>query len=442
MSAERIRHVVVLGGGLAGLAAAWRLAAAGHRVTVAERAAHVGGRAALAELDGERVDPTAPRVSARDASLLGLVREAGLAGELLPLRPWRCAQWDGSRLATAAAPGALARPPGVRRLDALRLIRLPRLMRRYRRHLDPARPERSAPLDDRSLADFGALYFGRSAVENWIEPWLADSAPVDASQASRVAFLLRFAAEGEADAARLRAPVGRLAEALAARLAVRTGCAAAGLGAAAGGLEVALDGGALAADAVVLAVPAAEAVRIGGPVLTSAEQDFLAAARYDSAIAWSGAVRRLPVSEATRARVPRGAGSPFSVLALEPAGGSEGERRPPGRITAIAREPWCRAHLDAPDDALEKELAAEVARITPAAADTPGALFRFRSAWPRFDVGRYRALARFRAVQDDRRHARRRLYFAGDYLAAPTLEGAVASGLRAAEDALADLRDD
>jgi protoporphyrinogen oxidase len=48
--------VVVLGGGPAGLSAAWRIALAGHSVCVIERADHVGGMAASFEVAGQRVD--------------------------------------------------------------------------------------------------------------------------------------------------------------------------------------------------------------------------------------------------------------------------------------------------------------------------------------------------------------------------------------------------
>ena len=54
-------------------------------------------------------------------------------------------------------------------------------------------------------------------------------------------------------------------------------------------------------------------------------------------------------------------------------------------------------------------------------------------------AGAYRELARFRHVQRDRRSLGRRLYFAGDYLAGPRFEDAVASGARAAVDLAADM---
>ena len=58
----------------------------------------------------------------------------------------------------------------------------------------------------------------------------------------------------------------------------------------------------------------------------------------------------------------------------------------------------------------------------------------------RFEVGAYRALARFRNVQSDRRKLGRRLYFAGDYLSGLAADQTVGSGRRAARDLIDDLR--
>ena len=66
-------------------------------------------------------------------------------------------------------------------------------------------------------------------------------------------------------------------------------------------------------------------------------------------------------------------------------------------------------------------------------------VFRDEHAAPRFDVGHYRALANFEAVERDRRESGRALYFAGDHLVHPSPEGAVVSAERAAAALAEDL---
>ncbi|HZG03668.1 MAG TPA: phytoene desaturase family protein [Streptomyces sp.] len=98
----RTDHVVVVGAGLSGLAAALHLLGAGRRVTVVERAAAPGGRAGRLEAGGYRID-TGPTV----LTMPHLVEEALAAVgepmakrlELTPLHPaYRAHFADGSRL--------------------------------------------------------------------------------------------------------------------------------------------------------------------------------------------------------------------------------------------------------------------------------------------------------------------------------------------------------
>jgi predicted NAD/FAD-dependent oxidoreductase len=143
-----------------------------------------------------------------------------------------------------------------------------------------------------------------------------------------------------------------------------------------------------------------------------------------------------PVRKATRLRVSPGEGLPLAGVAVEP--GGPGSPAPEGAalLQAVAAPGWSAAHLDAADTVVEKDLIGAIERLYPEAAKTARfcKLTRYADALPRFDVGRYRALARLRAVQADLRAGGRRLYFAGDHWLAPTLEGAVASGVRAASE--------
>ena len=437
------RSIAVVGAGLAGLAAARQLAEEGAAVEVLERAPRVGGRAALARVEGATVDPLGTRIGGRDTRLLSLIHAAGLDRILLPVRRERMLQLSLGALAEAARPRvtSVGQLTGVGTIEALRLVRLERLMRRYAARLDAEWPECGEALDDRSLSDFGALYFGRGVVERWMEPWMSELAPLDEREASRVSFLLRHATERGAPAALLREPIGILAETLAGRLTVRTATAVTTLEPLGDmGLRLRLeDEAALDVDAVVLATPAFEALRIAEPLLVAAERSHLAGVRYDPSLTWvvGAEARHLPVATPARVRAPRCDGRPFSALVLDPAATREGD----ARITAVARPEWVRARASEPDDSMAKDLGASVARVCPRAIDPArlALLSRFPEAWPRFDVGAYRSLARFRRVQADRRARGRRLYFAGDHLIAPSLEGAVVSGRRAAEDVLRDL---
>ena len=56
MSTAASRHVIVVGAGWAGLAAAVRLVQRGHRVTLLEMAPHPGGRARSLTRDGDVLD--------------------------------------------------------------------------------------------------------------------------------------------------------------------------------------------------------------------------------------------------------------------------------------------------------------------------------------------------------------------------------------------------
>jgi len=440
-------HITVIGAGIAGLAAARRLGERGCQVTVLERADRVGGRATSDWREGFCLDSGAHQVCANDRHLLGWIAAAGLEESFLPLRPFSLAQVRGGEGLPIDPVDVLgvARLPGVRFHEALRLRRLARLLRRFRGILDPRRPESAARLDDRSIAEFTRLYFGRSVLEGWVAPFVADASLCDPDSASRVLFLLQYVTRGYAPVGTLRSGLEELAQALAPGNGARLGAVVQALERAGERLTVRfLETDAerdIDTDAVVLATPAADAQAIADPLLQTAERDFLARARYVAAIVLAVALDRTVVGRATRTRVPDAEGWPVATIAVQP--GGAGAPAPEGKelalVTASGR--WSRAHLEAPDEIIEKELLGSLQRLHPgtSSAVSFSTVWRHRRALPSFDVGRYREIAGFRAVQRDLRAEGRRLYFAGDYLVGPSLEGAVTSGFRAADQVLADL---
>ncbi|MFF8839188.1 protoporphyrinogen oxidase [Streptomyces sp. NPDC015130] len=75
-------HVVVAGGGIAGLAAAHRLATAGHRVTLLEAGDRLGGKLLAGEIAGAPVDLGAESLLARRPEAVALARAVGLGDRL------------------------------------------------------------------------------------------------------------------------------------------------------------------------------------------------------------------------------------------------------------------------------------------------------------------------------------------------------------------------
>lgn len=431
-------RVVVVGGGLAGLTAARRLLARGFEVAVLERREQPGGRAESREEKCFRYEPGAHLVSDADSRLLGLVAEVGLGSELLPLRPVELAEAGRGRAhrLDATSITGLHETLGLSWRGALRTARLERLIGRFGPGLDPEAPERAAAQDDRSVGDFARLYLGRRTLERWLAPWIAEHAGADPERTSRVLALMLLARHRYPWWGTLRGDLARLPEVLAAELDLRTGeeVLAVEPGSSASlvlhgrrhGSEHRLE-----ADAVVMAVPALPARVVAAALLSSAEVELLGSARETPAVSLAVGLDSYLADHTTRIRVAREARSPITAVNLEL--GFETRRLPQQRGLAVlvAAGPEL---LERSDEQLASTLVAELDRLLPGAAERVlwTRAHRYAGAWPCFEVGRYRALRRLRAIEADRRAGGRRLYLAGDHCVAPSLEGAVVSGLRAA----------
>jgi len=76
-------HIGVVGGGIAGLTAAYRLAKAGHRVTLWERGSRLGGQAAAFPVSGGDLEYFYHHLFQSDREIVALIEELGIADHLL-----------------------------------------------------------------------------------------------------------------------------------------------------------------------------------------------------------------------------------------------------------------------------------------------------------------------------------------------------------------------
>ena len=449
MSSLESKPIVVVGAGLAGLAAAWKLRQAGLPVVVLEKEDRAGGQCCGERVQGFDAERGLPLVMSGDTAILDWVREVGLADTHLPLRSVAVAHLRRGRpvpVKTDSLRG-LSSIPGLGGFDALHLARLSRLMRRYAPLLDPGAPERAADLDYRSVGDFTKLYFGRRILENWIEPMLASASGGGVDSASRVASLIQWLEEDRSRWGLPRAGLEMLARSVSERLSMRYGFEVKGIQAlSSGGYRVATSqasgsGETFEAQAVVFAVSAVAVRQLAQPCLILAEQDALGPIRYAPGATLAIAAPRPGAAVPEFGRVPRSEGLPIASYLVEP--GQPGGRVPQGSglVTLVAREDFAREHVAAGDDVVTKALKSAFDRI-----DSPGRedirfmrLYRTSTFLPCQDVGFFRQLANFQKVQPWLRSQGRRLYFAGDYLCGVRANGRVRSGSRAAQALLEDL---
>ena len=175
-----MQHVVVIGAGLAGLAAAEAMLAAACRVTVVEATGRPGGVIATVRRDGWLVERSADNFLAVRPEGVALVERLGLAGELVGVDPRvrRALIWHAGRAVPAPtgfrllAPGRVGGILGTPLLSPIGRLRL---------LAEPFMPTRDASATDESLESFARRRLGRQAFERLVQPlaagiWTADPA--------------------------------------------------------------------------------------------------------------------------------------------------------------------------------------------------------------------------------------------------------------------------
>jgi oxygen-dependent protoporphyrinogen oxidase len=422
-------HVAVVGGGIAGLTAAYHAARAGARVTLLEGSPEVGGKLRVSDVAGLPVDEGAEAMLARRPEGLGLVRELGLGDRLVYPGTTSAAIWSrgvlhpmpgGHVLGVPADLGALARS---RVLSPTGLLRVP---------LDLIRPATPRG-EDVSVAELIGARVGTEVVDRLVEPLLggvyagrADELSFEATmpglaQASRGRRSLISAARAVREAApkdpgpvftTLNGGLGELATALRARLTeldatLRTQAMVRELRRVEDGWRLTLGPArapeALHADAVVLAVPARAARRLLRDEVPAAAAEL---GRIDYA---SMAIVTLAYAASAFPDPPRGSG--YLVPAVESTGVKavtfSTTKWPhlidgaPGMVVvrcSIGR--YGEEHiLQRPDEELKAVAMTELARTTGVIelpVDTR--VTRWGGALPQYTVGHLDRVARIRAA--------------------------------------------
>ncbi|MCX4528681.1 MULTISPECIES: protoporphyrinogen oxidase [unclassified Streptomyces] len=315
-------HVVVIGGGIAGLAAAHRLLADGARVTLLEAGPRLGGKLRAGELAGAPVDLGAESVLARRPEAVALARAVGLGEALQPPATATAHLWTRGALRPMPRGHVMGVPGDLGPLAASGVLSAEGLARIEAEHaLPPAEIG-----EDVAVGEYVAARLGHEVVDRLVEPLLGG---VYAGNAYRIS--MRAAVPQLFEAARTHALLGQGVRDLQRRaaeqpqaagpvfagidggigrlpLAVAEACRRAGARISTGtpvrevhrgahGWKVVADGEVIDADAVVLATPAGPAARLLDGLAPAAAAE-LRAVEYASMALVTMAFRRSELPDA------------------------------------------------------------------------------------------------------------------------------------------------
>lgn len=343
-------RIVVVGGGIAGLAAAWEGVGRGHHVTVLEGDDRLGGKLRTSEVVGLPVDEGADAFITRTPAAVELCREIGL-DDLVAPATGKAHLWVGGRLRPIPEGTVLGFPADIDALAAAGVLSEDGIARAA------AEPEHSpGPMThDVTVGELARTHYGDEVADYLVDPLLGgiNAGGIDNLSVDVAAAPIAAVARGHASllhglaAARAAAPapgtgppvflapaggMQRLVDALATALAdrgadLRTGATAHGLSRRGRAWCVEAGPDRFEADAVVVATPARHAAALLGPEVPPVGQAL-------AAIPYAGVVL-VTLAYPSQAGPPRPEGSGFLVP------------RPEGRLltaTSWFSDKW--AHLD------------------------------------------------------------------------------------------------
>ncbi len=165
---ERRSRVAIVGGGIAGLAAAFFLRDAHADVTVLEGSPRLGGKLAVSEVAGVPVDSGAEALLARRPEGTDLIAAVGLAGELVDAATAAASLWTRGEFRPLPTRQFMGVPAEFDDLERSRIL--------SPAGMDRARQDASLPATPRDgdvpVAAYVAARFGTEVVDRLVEPLL------------------------------------------------------------------------------------------------------------------------------------------------------------------------------------------------------------------------------------------------------------------------------
>jgi protoporphyrinogen/coproporphyrinogen III oxidase len=402
-----VKHVAIIGGGLAGLTCAFHLKRRGIEATVFESRSKAGGR------DTAALYLLAPDLF-RDT--FQLIRDLDLTDDIISISPHAGQAYRGRvyHHRVASATGLLSFK-GLGFTDKALLGRMAYLLARYSAHLDFHHPERGLEFDDETVASFIKRELSQNVLNYVAGPLISTLFFFGSEETSRWLYLVLAKHMFNTCMSTLRGGIGRLAERLAEHCRILTNETI---------HTVAVDGdgyfldGRLFSD-IVVAVSGNHVLQIAGMegLLSGVDRQFFQECAYQRTVSVAVSTEKPIDGNCYAVSIPRVEGYAAATISfldyIDPASVSDGR----GLLIITGGGPTVTPARLLEDLRNLYSIEAQAGNVT-----------EWISGMPMFPPGRYRHIHEFQ-----RRARRPGLFFCGDYLSGPFIEGAIATGLRAAE---------
>jgi len=345
-----------------------------------------------------------------------LLKDLGLSGETLPISPHAGQLYKGRvyHHRVTSATGLLSFK-GLKIVDKALLPRMAYLLARHSSKLNFHRPEQGLEFDKETVASFVKRELSQNVLNYVAGPLISTLFFYGSDETSAWLYLVLAKHMHNVRMSTVRGGVTRIAAALSNEVHVVSGCAINRVEA--DGVSYIIDGERF--SDVVIAVSGDAVLRISGleGFLSDQDRQFFRDCRYQRVVRVQVATER-PVDGACYAvSIPRVENLSAATISfhdyIDPSSVPNGK----GLLTISGGGASVTA----------ARLLDDLKRIYPI-DPTRTEIGEWTSGMPTFPPGRYREITEFH--QRDRRPG---LFFCGDYLLGPLIEGAVTTGLRAAE---------
>ncbi len=365
-------HAIIVGAGIGGVTAAFRLHRAGWRVSVLERSSRAGGRMRTVSHHGFTIDVGAGILPSCYKAVLKLIGDAGLDHLIIPVggkvavpRAGRMHYLDMANLQRSILATALLQWP-----SKLHLLRIAYDLWRSGDTLGYDTIGRVTAHDQTSAAEYGRRNLDAELMDYLVEPTLRTLYLSNADQASIVEFFWCMKNLSDSSSFCLLGGMDRLAAEIAATLPVTFGATVESVSETGGAALVAwtdaegqrhhdrVDACIIAADGKVIAA-------LAGGCLTQRQGAYLANMRYSVSVNLHFGLSRDPGVDALIVQVPRPEDPVLVALVMDHLKGPG--RAPPGKalVSAFFETNWGQRMLGATDDEIFADAIPRIERIVP-----------------------------------------------------------------------------